>query len=94
MSFFKSNRLKSRLIPAFLLIFVLVFSLLIGLSNPVFGQTNEAHTPGSNTWAITPSHSASGKTLLLANPHLYWSDLFFWYEAQLTAPSINAYGAS
>jgi len=60
----------------------------------VAGISNEAHTPGSNAWAIAPSHSASGKTLLLANPHLYWSDLFLWYEAQLTAPGFNAYGAA
>lgn len=60
----------------------------------VAGISNEAHTPGSNGWAIAPSHSASGNTLLLANPHLYWSDLFLWYEAQLTAPGINAYGAA
>ena len=32
--------------------------------------------------------------MLLANPHLLWSDLFLWYEAQLTAPGIDAYGAS
>lgn len=60
----------------------------------VAGINNEAHAPGSNGWAIAPSRSASGKTLLLANPHLYWSDLFLWYEAQLTAPGINAYGAA
>jgi len=32
--------------------------------------------------------------MLLANPHLPWSDLFLWYEAQLTAPGIDAYGAT
>lgn len=49
---------------------------------------------GSNAWAIAPSRSASGNAMLLANPHLPWSDLFLWYEAQLTAPGIDAYGAS
>ncbi|HEY9744510.1 MAG TPA: acylase, partial [Coleofasciculaceae cyanobacterium] len=49
---------------------------------------------GSNGWAIAPSHSASGKAMLLANPHLPWSDLFLWYEAQLTAPEIDAYGVA
>lgn len=49
---------------------------------------------GSNTWAIAPSRSASGKAMLLANPHLPWSDLFLFYEGQLTAPGINAYGAT
>ncbi|MEW6211115.1 MAG: acylase [Acidobacteriota bacterium] len=49
---------------------------------------------GSNTWAIAPSRSASRRAMLLANPHLPWSDLFLFYEAQLVAPGINAYGAT
>jgi acyl-homoserine-lactone acylase len=49
---------------------------------------------GSNAWAVAPSHSASGNAMLLANPHLPWSDLFVWYEAQLTAPEIDAYGVA
>lgn len=49
---------------------------------------------GSNAWAIAPAHSATGNAMLLANPHLPWSDLFLWYEAQLTAPGIDAYGAT
>jgi acyl-homoserine-lactone acylase len=51
-------------------------------------------TWGSNAWAIAPSRSASGNTMLLANPHTPWSGPFLWYEAQLTAPGIDAYGAS
>ncbi|AFZ23798.1 penicilin amidase [Cylindrospermum stagnale PCC 7417] len=50
--------------------------------------------PGSNGWAIAPSRSSSGNAMLLANPHLPWSDLFLWYEAQITAPGIDAYGAT
>ena len=49
---------------------------------------------GSNGWAISPQRSASGNAMLLANPHLPWSDLFLWYEAQITAPGIDAYGAT
>jgi acyl-homoserine-lactone acylase len=49
---------------------------------------------GSNGWAIAPSHSTSGNAMLLANPHLPWSDLYLWYEAQLTAPEIDAYGVA
>jgi acyl-homoserine-lactone acylase len=51
-------------------------------------------TAGSNGWAIAPSHSTNGNAMLLANPHLPWSDLFLWYEAQLTAPEIDAYGVA
>ncbi|WP_333345277.1 acylase [Microcoleus sp. LAD1_D1] len=55
----------------------------------------ENDTPkGSNGWAIAPSHSQSGNAMLLANPHLPWSDLYLWYEAQLIGPEINAYGAT
>jgi acyl-homoserine-lactone acylase len=55
----------------------------------------ENDTPkGSNGWAIAPSRSESGNAMLLANPHLPWSDLYLWYEAQLIGPEINAYGAT
>ncbi|WP_017653089.1 acylase [Fortiea contorta] len=56
--------------------------------------TDKKSAPGSNGWAIAPKKSASGKAMLLANPHLPWGDLFLWYEAQITAPGIDAYGAS
>jgi acyl-homoserine-lactone acylase len=49
---------------------------------------------GSNAWAIAPSHSASGRALLLANPHLPWSDIFTWTEAEYTMPGIHVYGAA
>lgn len=62
-------------------------------------QSRQAYQPrnfplGSNAWAIAPSRSASGHALLLANPHTPWSEPFLWYEAQLVAPGMNAYGAS
>jgi acyl-homoserine-lactone acylase len=49
---------------------------------------------GSNAWAIAPSRSASGRALLLANPHLPWGDVFTWYEAQLVSPDVDVYGAA
>ncbi len=50
---------------------------------------------GSNAWAIAPSRSETGRALLLANPHFPWSsDLFTLYEAQFTAPGVDAYGAA
>ncbi|MGB7440609.1 MAG: penicillin acylase family protein [Coleofasciculaceae cyanobacterium] len=55
---------------------------------------NNNPNPGSNAWAIGPNRSASGNAMLLANPHLPWSDLYLWYEAQLTAPGIDTYGAA
>jgi acyl-homoserine-lactone acylase len=51
-------------------------------------------TPGSNTWAVGPPRSASGKTLLLINPHLAWGDTFYRYmEVHLVGPGYDLYGA-
>jgi acyl-homoserine-lactone acylase len=61
---------------------------------PLARHTQASEKMGSNGWAIAPSRSASGHAMLLANPHLPWSDFFLWYEAQLTAPDIDAYGAT
>ncbi|HEY9633460.1 MAG TPA: acylase [Coleofasciculaceae cyanobacterium] len=60
----------------------------------VAGFSSGESNAGSNGWAIAPSHSTSGNAMLLANPHLPWSELFRWYEAQLTAPGIDAYGVA
>jgi len=72
---------------------VLNFTFVVD-PGPVFDLSKEKLQAGSNGWAIAPTHSASGKAMLLANPHLPWSDLFLWYEAQITAPGIDAYGAT
>ncbi len=50
--------------------------------------------PGSNAWALAPSRTVDGHAMLRANPHLPWSDLFTWFEAHLTGPGIDAYGAA
>ncbi len=66
-------------------------------SAPVAEAMNFMDTPesvGSNGWAVAPSHSASGKSLLLGNPHLPWGDWSTYYEIHLTAPGIELYGAS
>jgi acyl-homoserine-lactone acylase len=48
----------------------------------------------SNTWAIGPAHSASGKALLIINPHLAWGETFYRYmEVHLTGPGYDLYGA-
>ena len=49
---------------------------------------------GSNAWAIGPSRTASGSTMLLTNPHLPWTDYFTYFEAHLNGPGTNAYGIS
>jgi acyl-homoserine-lactone acylase len=49
---------------------------------------------GSNSIAVGPSRSADGHAMLLANPHLPWSDFFTFFEAQLNAPGYSAYGVT
>lgn len=53
-----------------------------------------ATVPGSNAWAVAPARSASGRSLLLMNPHLPWGDLYTWYEAHLVGPGLAAYGVT
>lgn len=72
---------------------VLNFTFVVD-PGPVFDLSKQKLQAGSNGWAIAPTHSASGNAMLLANPHLPWSDLFLWYEAQITTPGIDAYGAT
>lgn len=49
---------------------------------------------GSNAWAVAPSRSASGHTLLLQNPHLPWGDIFTWMEGEYSMPGMDVYGAT
>mgnify|MGYP001592370227 CR=1 FL=1 len=51
-------------------------------------------TGGSNAWAVAPSRAAGGKAMLLANPHLPWTDYFLFYEAQLAAQGVDVHGTS
>jgi acyl-homoserine-lactone acylase len=55
-------------------------------SVPRFIDSRLPLPPGSNGWAVTPSHSATGHAMLLANPHLAWSDLYSLFEAHLRCP--------
>ncbi|WP_414530643.1 acylase [Nodularia chucula] len=72
---------------------VLHFTFVVNPGS-VAGISQAESKAGSNGWAIAPARSDNGHAMLLANPHLPWSDLFLWYEAQMTAPGFNAYGAT
>jgi acyl-homoserine-lactone acylase len=49
--------------------------------------------PGSNAFALAGSRTASGSPILLGNPHLNWSSLY--WEAQVTVPGIvNFFGST
>jgi len=41
---------------------------------------------GSNAWALAPSRTRKGKTILLRNPHLAWNAGY--YEAHITVPGV------
>jgi len=69
----------------------------VAIREGITAQANRwvrAPAAGSNTWAVAPARSASGKALLLANPHLPWEDKFTFFEAHLVAPGLDAYGAT
>ncbi len=50
---------------------------------------------GSNMWAIGKGRTASGKGILLGNPHLAWRGSQLFYEAHLTVPGkLNILGST
>ena len=70
------------------------FSAFVASRAAVEQSTDSWHERGSNAWAIAPSRSASGRALLLANPHLPWGDMFTWMEGQFVIPGVNISGAA
>ncbi|MCD7098567.1 penicillin acylase family protein [Stenotrophomonas sp. MMGLT7] len=67
--------------------------------NKVFqGSTGSAASSAagaSNGWAVMPSRTRDGHAMLLANPHLSWTEgVFRYYEAHLVAPGVDIYGAT
>jgi acyl-homoserine-lactone acylase len=74
-----------------------VVSSRASLEQPImspFDPRSEDMQDGSNGWAIAPSKSASGRAMLLMNPHLAWGGEQSYFEVQLTAPGVNLYGAT
>ncbi len=71
-----------------------VFYSFLGSTSGCSAVAPTGSPAGSNGWAIGPAHAAGGHAMLLANPHLGWSDLQTFMEAQLTGPGIDAYGAT
>jgi penicillin G amidase len=50
--------------------------------------------PGSNAWAVSGKHTASGKPILANDPHLEFSVPSTWYQVHLKAPGLNVTGVS
>jgi len=57
-------------------------------------QTANKWTPGSNAWAINGTKTTSGNSMLLANPHLPWNDLWLFFEAHFVTENNNLYGTT
>ncbi|HEV3447122.1 MAG TPA: penicillin acylase family protein [Gemmataceae bacterium] len=56
---------------------------------------DSAFVRGSNMWAIGKGRSASGRGILLGNPHLTWAGSQIFYEAHITVPGkINISGCT
>lgn len=56
-------------------------------------ESDWSDRPGSNAFALGGSRTASGKPILLGNPHLSWSSLY--WEAHLRVPGrIDFYGST
>jgi penicillin amidase len=59
----------------------------------------QAHTPlgegaGSNNWAVSGAHSATGKPLLANDPHLGFQAPSIWYFAHMSWPEHEVIGGS
>src|SRR5207237_2446000 len=50
--------------------------------------------PGSNAWAISGKHTASGKPILANDPHLEFNLPSTWYLVHLKAGDLDVTGAS
>ena len=55
-------------------------------------QSELRHGLGSNNWAVSGDHTATGKPLLANDTHLELSIPPIWYEIHLTAPGWNLKG--
>ena len=65
---------------------------LAQISKEAMEQVGVPAFEGSNAWAISGSHTASGKPMLAGDPHIGFSVPSVWYEAQLSAPGLELYG--
>ncbi|MBI1381209.1 MAG: acylase [Planctomycetaceae bacterium] len=68
--------------------------LHFGLVARATGEAQALRARGSNAWAIAGSRSENGVGMLLANPHLPWTEPWTFYEAHLECPEYAAYGAA
>jgi penicillin G amidase len=54
----------------------------------------QALLPGSNSWAVSGAHTASGKPILANDPHLTIRLPSIWYQVHLRSQELNVEGVS
>ena len=69
-----------------------IFTRFIGGND--LGRVTQWPELGSNAYAVGTSRSASGKAMLVQNPHLPWYKEFTFTEQQLSLPDHTIYGAT
>lgn len=69
-----------------------VFTLFIGGAD--LGRIQQWPDMGSNTFAVGSKRSASGKAMLVQNPHLPWVREYLFFESHLNLSGKSMYGAT
>jgi penicillin amidase len=64
------------------------------MMNSSIKTTQKVEGIGSNNWAVSGQKTKSGLPILANDPHLDLSLPSIWYQIQLNAPGVNAYGVS
>ena len=70
-------------------------SSLIGLSLEINQILNDLPVPifeGSNSWALSPSKTKSGKVIFCNDTHIKFTQPQTWYEAHIEYPGFSFYG--
>lgn len=57
-------------------------------------RSGQEIAPGSNAWAISGKHTATGKPLVSNDPHLMWGLPSTWYSVRINAPGLHVAGVS
>ena len=57
-------------------------------------RTGSEHQPGSNAWAVSGTHTRSGKAAIANDMHIGWSLPGVWYMTHLQAPGVNVTGVA
>lgn len=60
----------------------------------LFAAGGAGLSPGSNAWAVSGRHTASGKPILANDPHLEYNFPSPWYLVHLKAPDLDVTGAT